>query len=301
MTDPTWDSIEVQDLRGAVASEEPMGTKDKFWVAFDGEEWLFKFSRSDGQGGVRNEDWAEWIVYQLAADLGIPAAIVKPATCDGRRGILSRSVMRDRASERLVHGNELLHDFDRDYQLDITRANPGYTVEYVAQALRNVGPPRDRVEVEDFSGFDVMAGYLMLDALVAGRDRHHENWAAIESEGQRTLSPSFDHGNALGFQEPDHRAAALAGNPEALLKWLERGTSHHFAERPPLVSVAADAFALVGTDAGAYWRHKLRVLADDRIDAIVGSVPSSAMSSASNSFVRSLLKFNRERVADGIA
>lgn len=85
-----------------------MGTKDKFWVALDGEEWLFKFSRSDGLGGVRNEDWAEWIVYHLALELGIPAAVVRPGTCDGRRGILSRSVMRDRTSERLVHGNELL-------------------------------------------------------------------------------------------------------------------------------------------------------------------------------------------------
>lgn len=141
----------------------------------------------------------------------------------------------------------------------------------------------------------------MLDALVAGRDRHHENWAAIESQGQRTLSPSFDHGNALGFQEPDHRAAALAADPGRLLKWLDRGTSHHFAERPSLISVASDAFALIDEDAGAYWRRKLTELEDDRIDAIVGSVPSSAMSSASNIFVTSLLKVNRERIADGIA
>ena len=82
--------------------------------------------------------------------------------------------MSDRISERLVHGNELLHDFDIEYQLDIDRENPAYTVEYIESALRDVDPPGGYPDLEGFSGFEVMASYLMLDAFVAGRGFLHD-------------------------------------------------------------------------------------------------------------------------------
>lgn len=80
-------------------------------------------------------------------------------------------------------------------------------------------------------------GYLLLDAWVAGRDRHHENWAAIEHAGELRLSSSFDHGNALGLQEPEDRVEELATDADRLLVWVERGRSHHFDGRPSLVGL----------------------------------------------------------------
>ena len=50
------------------------------------------------------------------------------------------------------------------------------------------------------SAWDVFAGYLVLDASSATRDRHEENWAVIHSGGiSRSLSPTFDHASSLGF------------------------------------------------------------------------------------------------------
>lgn len=63
---------------------------------------------------------------------------------------------------------------DPDYDRDQTRRNERYTVDAVKQALADVSVP-DAYRVEGMSAFDLWAGYLVLDAWVAGRDRHHEN------------------------------------------------------------------------------------------------------------------------------
>jgi len=294
-----WEPVDIV-FDDEQSHEEPMGSKKKFWVkAPDGVFWLFKYSRVVN-GETRNEDWAEWLVHRLAGLLGVPSAVIRPANCEGRRGIVSRTVLSPDGRERLVHGNELIRDFDSEYQLDTRRENPKYTVETVARALRNVGPPVGFDALATFTGFQCMAGYFVLDAWVAGRDRHHENWAAIEREGTFTLSPSFDHGNALGFQVRPEEAIRLASDEAVLERWLDRGTSHHFAQRPSLVSIARDALTAAGGSVEAYWAHQLGSIPDDEIEAVVSAVPDDLMSVESRTFVISLLKTNRRRVVDGI-
>lgn len=81
---PTWDAIDVADWAAEETDDEPMSTKEKFWVTDQNDHpWLFKFAR-EHHGVVRGEDWAEWIVHHLAELIGIPTATVRPATCRGR-------------------------------------------------------------------------------------------------------------------------------------------------------------------------------------------------------------------------
>lgn len=93
------------------------------------------------------------------------------------------------AGDELSHGNELLAGAFADYDVNTSRKNPLYTVENIRKALENAEPSEpDRWD----SAFDQLAGYLVLDALVAGRDRHHENWAVMVSmDGGRRLAPSL--------------------------------------------------------------------------------------------------------------
>ena len=65
----------------------------------------------------------------------------------------------------------------------------------------------------------------MLDALVSGCDRHHTNWGILKSpdHDSSVLTPTFDHGNALGFAEPDNRVQELLEDTEQLKKWLMKG------------------------------------------------------------------------------
>lgn len=295
-----WESITVDDwLRDGDGriSEEPLGGKEKFWITGpDGHEYLFKYARRDPDGSnVRGEDWAEWAVHQLAQLIGVPTAVVLPATCEDRRGSLSRAVWHER--EQLIHGNELLARRNPYYDAVAQRENPGYTVDAVYAALAGVEAPT-ACGTPVTSGFDAWAGYLMLDAWVAGRDRHHLNWAVIDHGGVLRLAPSFDHGNALGFQESEPKVTVLAADDGKLARWCRRGTSFHFAGKPTLVDVAGAALQLAGSAVRDYWRSRIAQVTVGDIAAIFDQVPDAFMSDPGRTFRIKLLTHNRERIID---
>lgn len=245
---PAWTSIPFirEESDGA---PEPMGTKEKFWVelAPGGRPWLLKLARIDERDGtVSGEDWAEWLVHHLGALIEVPTAAILPATLDDRRAVLSRSVLTD-DREYLDHGNSVLSSVFPTYDQAIKGENPGYTPLAVRTALESVRSPTDLALSESFTAFDAWVGYLVMDAWVAGRDRHHENWAVISRGDSRRLAPSFDHGNALGFQERDERRERMIKDPEHLARWVQRGRSRHFVGRPELVELALGALELAST------------------------------------------------------
>lgn len=277
-------------------TDEPMGTKEKFWVRSpDGQHLLFKYARFR-QGRTMGEDWVEWAVQKFASMLTIPAATAILATHQGRRGVLSVSVLAP--GERLIHGNELLARSDPAYDSEAARQNPNYTVDAVYKALNEVSAPSG-CALPIRTAFDAWAGYLLLDAWVAGRDRHHENWAAIERAGEVRLAPSFDHGNALGFQEPESKVEVLAHDAELLLRWARRGRSHHFNGRPDLVRLSRDALNLTDDEVHAYWLKMLADVADHEVESVLASVPTPYLSEAGRTFRVKLLQVNRERILHG--
>ncbi len=294
--EPIWNTIEIDQARDEVGDEQ-MGTKDKFWVRppDDGRAWLVKLARTHGSI-VRGEDWAEWIVHHLANLIGVPTAEVRPALVGRRRGIACRSVLQSELEE-LVHGNSLMASIYPSYDPTLARHNESYTPMTVRKALEEVLAPTGAA-FEEFSGFDVWAGYLVLDAWVAGQDRHHENWAAIRSSDDYRLSPSYDHGNALGFQESDSHRDQLVDDPALLAAWAARGKSHHFAGRPQLVDLAVEALLLADSSAAAYWVERLASVEPTSIERLVSAVPSSVMSDAACRFVLQLLQVNRRRMLD---
>lgn len=276
--------------------DEPMGTKEKFWVRSpEGREVLFKYARVR-HGRTMGEDWVEWAVHQLASLLSIPTAVAIPALHAGRRGVLSVSILA--RGENLVHGNELLARSDPSYDSETSRRNPGYTVDAVVEALRGISAPRGSATAIR-SAFDAWAGYLVLDAWVAGRDRHHQNWAAIERTGQLRLAPSFDHGNALGFQEPEPEVERLARDFDHLTRWVERGRSPHFAGQPSLVDLALDALDRTDVEVRAYWLGALAEVSDREVESVLARVPASYLSEAGRTFRVKLLQVNRERILHG--
>lgn len=215
-----WSPVAI--VRDDEFADEPLGTKQKFWVENPDDDrlWLLKLARVT-EAGTLGEDWAEWLVHHLGELLGVPTARVLPAMFDGRRGVLCRSVLNSLEIERLVHGNSLLAEVDEEYDPALKRENSRYTVSAVKTALAGVVAPADFTGLPAMDGFDVWAGYLVLDAWVAGRDRHHENWAVLSSQDRRALAPSYDHGNALGFQERPEHLLALNESAEMRSTWLQ--------------------------------------------------------------------------------
>ena len=293
----SWRPIDIKHLDPL--TEEPMGTKEKEWVhEVDDRDnrWLYKQARArDGQ--VRGEDWAECLVHVVAELLGVPSACVALAVNRGKRGVLIKSVVAP--DEDLTHGNELMAQRFPSYDMHTDRENDQYTVANIRQALDGVSAPGP---YGCWTAFDVFAAYLLLDALVAGRDRHHENWAIITKQGaEARLSPSFDHGNALGFAETPSSTQKLLSSSAALQTWLNRGRSHHFAGKPRLTDVAAEAMALSSECSRSYFMQRLRDLCLGELSEAAERMPTEILSEEQRSLSLLIVEQNRRRLQDAIS
>jgi hypothetical protein len=181
---------------------------------------------------------------------------------------------------------------------------PGHSLENIRLALEGVdvppgfrGPP--------ISAFDVFVGYLVFDALIANRDRHEQNWAVLDPLLEPTplqLAPSYDHADSLGFNVREQEATQRV-HEGSVGVWAERGTAHRFEHlgRPEtLVSLAARAVGLGGSQGVAWWRRKLTELELQPLLAELLERRIPAMSEASVRFVGVLLQHNLGRLRDAI-
>ena len=293
--DPWW-SADVGDWLPD-EDEEPLGSKEKFWVRDEfGARWLFKFARTSEDGFVSGEDWAEIAASSVAALLGVPAATVRLGHCEGRRGTLSRSVVPD--GWTLVLGNELLSRNNSQYVGGQSTENSEYSVAAVQGELHGMKPPVNWAGPDDMDGFDVWAGYLVLDALVAGSDRHDENWGAVTDGSVVHLAPSFDHGNALGFQVRPATHEQMVADPERLHSWARRGLCRYFAHRPSLLALAGQALELASPSAHQFWIGRLAAVPASAIESALVREPDALLSVSSRRFCEELLSYNRRRLLD---
>ena len=87
--------------------DEPMGTKNKFWIERESGRWLIKLCRVV-DGRTLGEDWAEWLVHRVATLVGIPTAVTEPALVQmgngARRGIASKDIRDERGRCAYVSG-----------------------------------------------------------------------------------------------------------------------------------------------------------------------------------------------------
>lgn len=255
---------------------ESMGSKEKMWLTDPNSKhrWLYKQAR-DRNGFVRGEDWAECLVHVAAQDLCLPSACIALATHQGHRGLVSKSVLPDERSS-LVHGSELLSRFDAQYDKNLGRHNPGYHLEAIRDCLKE---HRGCWSYREWPAFDLLVGYLMMDALLAGRDRHHENWAVIQTPGRPgQLAPSFDHGNALAFSELPCAVTTLVNDDAKLQRWLDRGTSQHFWGQPSLVKLAVAALRMIAPEHRDYLRRSLIDFPIRRFAAVAEQMPADILS-----------------------
>lgn len=297
-----WSYVDTADW-DLVGIIESRGTKEKEWVQPDGQGdlWLAKWPHRDEQG-IKGEDWAEWVVYRIAVQLGLPVAAVLAGIREG--GVFGNSVSLSRRvlgqGDSLHLGNELLRNSNPGYADSQKRENPGYTVQTIKTALEAepILPPRDINGFkcgDSMTAFDVFAGYLVLDAVVGGQDRNHENWAVIQhSSGERRLAPTFDHGNALGYQGDEEWVEKNSGSA---IEFARRGKSRHFSGQPGLVDVAGEALSSCSPEAAEHWRLKVAQLDIALIDESIRTIPQDRMSDIRRKFITDVLTENQRRLA----
>ena len=206
--------IHIVDVSGwEVVGQEPSGADAKEWLAptesafgaSTSDWWLFKsgkFGTRTAKGGEesqyrRGEDWAEKLAEVCARALGLPCAEIELALWNGDEGVISRNVRPD--GTVLYSGDVMLSDFDGYVPCASKRKmkeRPGHSLANIQELLRgHSGPMGSGCDERD--GFDVFAGYLVLDAWIANTDRHAVNWAVTLDDDAMRLASTFDHGSAL--------------------------------------------------------------------------------------------------------
>lgn len=289
-----------------IVGDEQLGTKPKFWFDHDGAMWLFKETREiDAPAGAElaGEDWAEKIAAEIAHTLGISAAEVELAECDGRRGAASKRFTTP--SQQLMHGNEILAGFVPNYDpgYDKSRwfSQSEHTLENIIFAIQTMFPQKS----DSRTVLIQLASYLVLDALISNVDRHHENWGLLwqvivhhddfretsRLEKEYIVAPSYDHASSLGRELMDKKRSDKLRS-KTVESYVRKGhggiyvTGGKRGENPlRLVESAAEAYA-------GYFKpslDKLRATPFDALISTVDRVPETRMSASAREFSKAML------------
>jgi hypothetical protein len=284
---------------------EQIGTKRKFWFRDpEGRWWLFKEGRPN-----TGENWAEKICSELCRLIGIPHAKYEFGVWRGRKGVITPRFVAEDA--RLVLGNELLAKLVEDYPHTERYKARQHTLTLVLSIMRRpeIGLPLDCQLPELFTqAAQVFIGYLMLDALVANQDRHHENWGLILSPPSRpglrvTLAPTFDHASSLGRNETDHvrlRRLATSDRGDSVEKFCDRAASAFYpsmkANKPLSTLAAFTEAAKSDPAAAAYWLDRLRQTTIADYEGLFQKIPPDLITVPASQFALRMLEINRERL-----
>lgn len=292
-----------------VDRDETSGVEAKMWLVEPGaparRPWLFK-SVTVRPEYVCGEDWAEKTAAELGERLGIPCARVEMAQRDEHRGSISVNL---RPPECQMQPGALFMQACEveNYLPGKVAGRPGHSLENIRRVLDGALPPPGVHLMFDATAFDVFAGYMVLDALIANRDRHDENWAVllpIAGEGPTRLCGSYDHANSLGYNLNDVQRAAQLAQPGGVRNWCRKGTAHRFEYTPgsapqTLVQAATRALGLASPEAREYWPRQVDRVTDQEMRSIIERLPG--MSEVTRTFAIEVLLVNRKRVLDACA
>lgn len=269
--------------QGMLHSREVLGLREKSWMILpsqSGEElWLFKEPRLEPG---KMEHLAEKIAQEVADCIGLPCARVELATLDGKRGSISKNVLR--AGETLIHGNEVIAGLVDGYDPKAKRGSRDHTFDRACLGISGYCQRNDQAAIAQFAGF------LTLDALIGNTDRHHLNWAVINSTPPR-LAPSFDHASSLGRELEDKRRHQILSR-SGMADYLQRGEGQVFLKDQPkavspigLVTVLRAQFPALFDP----WLMALEGVTEDRLDRIMRRLPKDWVSERQLAFAKSVV------------
>ncbi|WP_312327777.1 hypothetical protein [Stenotrophomonas sp.] len=293
--------IVTVDARGLDVYEQ-LGTKSKFW--YDHFRYLFKAGRA-GTG----ENWAEVVCAGVAELIGLPHAHYELAET---QGIADGSVVRGVSTPnftprgaRLVLGNELIFGVSAgETSKAQTRRREHHTVSRLAafMGIKSILPPLGW-EAPDggMSARGVMAGYLMLDALVGNQDRHEENWGLVRTAEAVHLAPTFDHASSLGRNESDERRAmklAAVRPDHGVPGYAAKAASQLYDKEHRRISTleAFLQFSAYCREDALYWLGRLRRMDEAAFRLLLDQVPSDWITECARDFAVQLLLENKRRL-----
>jgi hypothetical protein len=281
----------VFDVQNEIDVIEYLGTKEKFWLKFDGKLQLLKFGR-EGTG----ENWAEKVACEVCGLLNLPHAHYDFAVYRGQLGVLTPTMIE--AGSRLVLGNEVIDSAAKKFDGTRFYKYRGHTVSRVIAALQ-------RFTDEPDEAMRCFVGYLMLDAWIGNGDRHNENWGLVNNPNKRTitLAPTFDHASSLGRELSDAvRIERLTTRDTRydVDAYTSKTRSGLFAEQTDKRALyTIDAFRMAGSASKGhmdYWLSQLAAIDEADVSAIFERIPKNLISSEAASFGMKMLEINKKKL-----
>lgn len=287
------------------AGVEPQGLHAHEWYRHTTEErtWLFKPARQERRRAIA-EDVVEKLASELARQFGVPAARVELAADGDMRGVLVEDVRPP--NWVLQHGRVLMSEAVEAYNSE-DQENRGHSVVAIQTALQRFEHPPAVDLPHDFVAFDVFAGYLACDALIAHVDRHDRNWAVLVpppgSDARDSLCASFDHAASLGFTLSEESMAQHL-REGSVARWASQGKARRFEHVrgtpwQSLVALAGDASRLCRDEVRAYWRNRVMSVERDLVEDIVS--PALGVADVALEFLVELVMVNRERLLNELS
>ncbi len=314
------DKYDVYDVTAIASILEQLGTKEKFWFKgyWDGfdDNWLFKYSR-DNTG----EHWSEKAAESICYALGLPHAIYHLAKSIDRPGVITKNLIP--SGNSMIMGNQLLHSMNPTVYPEPNVASETFmhvtehTISSIFEAFNEYGvlPPNEfknneahtpynMVSPEGLDASDVFCGYLLLDALISNQDRHHENWAIIETlDDKRFLCPTFDHAASLGRELTDNERKERLNTNDSYRKvdhFVTRAKSEIYASSGNKERLSTiDAFfesVKKRQNAKSYWLSRLRELSDEKVISIFRMMPNYAITQVARDFGVAMILANKKRL-----
>lgn len=295
-----WPVIVADDW--SIAGLENQGQHPHDWLKHPARErtWLFKPARVERNRSL-GEDVVEKLGSEFARLIGIPAAPVELANRNGVRGALIEDVRLP--DWELQAGQALMPEVMPNYDPSDPEQR-GHNVEAIREALKRFTAPPASGMPAGFGAFDVFAGYLVFDALIAHGDRHDRNWAVLVPPpgtlDSEALCASFDHAASLGFTLSE-AARAEHLRRGTVRDWALRGYARRFEHRQgsrwqTLVDIAGSAVGLCRERTRTYWVERVVAVDAHSVAEVVAAAPG--MSEVTYRFTIELIMVNRKRLLD---
>jgi HipA-like C-terminal domain len=297
-----WNVVDASSW--TLAGEEPQGLRPHQWLRHESRKrtWLFKHPDEEPDRPL-GEDVTEKLASELASVFGIPAARVELAVRDDRRGCLVEDLRWSKGSHE--PGQTLLAEVVEGYNPQDPE-HRGHNVASIRQALERFTAPPASPTPEGYKAFDVFAGYLVFDALIANGDRHDRNWAVLIRppgiSGNDALCGSYDHASSLGFNLSDEER--LRRLSEGMVEsWARRGAARQFEHRrgerrQSLVELACSAVAQCAVGVRQHWLDAVLSVESGVVGALLDAAPG--LSDTTWQFTKEVIMINRERLLDAL-
>jgi excisionase family DNA binding protein len=290
---------------------EQLGTKEKYWFwrtenhwywYSDGQRFLFKAGR-EGTG----DNWAEKIASELCRLLGLPHVEYDLAVYRDLKGVITPNFVPE-GGARFEAGNEILELYIPEYDKTKRYKQTKHTLRDMLALLSNrfIQLPIGWSSLGGIkTSADVFVGYLMLDALIANQDRHHENWGVVVMPENKTvhLAPTFDHASSLGRNESDSSREERMNTRDigrSVNQYVQRARSAFYNtpdDTKPLSTLEAFREAAKKRPAAArFWLNKLEAVSLSNTRLIIDRVPKEEMSDISKEFTQKIIDLNKQRL-----